>query len=88
MFQVGDRVVAVVDWPEGNEEIVIGSEGVVCFLDGRRIGVRWDNITNGHDCHKTCDRPHGWNVFGTDIELAVVDDFDCGDEQDLDALLL
>lgn len=67
-FGVGDRVVSIVDSPEGNRRIHIGSTGVVCDIDGS-ISVEWDDDVHGHDCRGRCADGHGWWVMPGDIEL-------------------
>ena len=92
MFQVGDRVVAVCDYPSEKAEIKAGSTGVVCDIyDGGYppIGVCWDEAVCGHDCRQTCEYGRGWYVFSSEISLESIQDsgaFDCADATDLDAL--
>lgn len=71
-FNVGDRVVSVVDSPEDNHRICVGSTGTVCRVGTGRIGIGWDEYVGGHDCQGYCTDGHGWWVDIGDIEL--VDD--------------
>ena len=90
MFQVGDRVVSVCNFPEDNDEIRTGSTGVVCHISeyDPPIGVRWDNAVCGHDCSSNCEYGFGWYVYPHQIELEDQDcgSFDCADATDIDAL--
>lgn len=88
-FNVGDRVIAAIDNPEGNSQIRIGDLGtVVC---GREFGVndlmliRWD-IDNGHDGFDACTCPTvdlpvgsetGWYVFCDTIAAVGDGPIDC-----------
>lgn len=71
MFQIGDRVESIVDHPESSEEIVIGTQGVVCETSGSTVvGVRWDiMLRRGHSCNGRCDKDHGWRVHMNKIRL-------------------
>lgn len=70
-FYVGDRVKAVVDNPDGNEDIHTGSLGTVCHVPdwpSGRIGVRWDYpVHRGHDCNSSCQKGYGWYVDKNEI---------------------
>lgn len=72
-FNIGDRVVSLVDHPDDNEDILEGDLGTICslkFIYSGRICVRWDNrISGGHSCGDTCEHGYGWNVDFCDIEL-------------------
>ena len=91
MFQIGDRVVSIHDFPDNNSEIRVGSTGVVCHISEYNppIGVRWDSVVCGHDCSGNCEYGFGWYMYPHHIELADQDcgSFDCADEQALDDLL-
>ena len=68
-FQIGDRVRCVVDYPDGNRGIVVGSMGTIVELD-TYVGVDWDDeLENGHSCDGSARRGHGWNVEYEEIEL-------------------
>ena len=75
LFSVGDRVRCVINHPDGNKDIVVGSTGtIVCMRS--RIGVRWDDeIAAGHTCTsgytEHCELRHGWFVDKDYIERAV-----------------
>lgn len=90
-FDVGDRVEALRDYPQGNENILRGWTGTVVKVDGGYppIGVRWDNgnpkygqqegDARLHDCHGSCEDGYGWFVYTDDIcilEEVVSEDFD------------
>lgn len=72
-FCVGDRVECLVDYPDDNDNIVIGSLGIVCeeYDEATRtIGVCWDDeLEHGHDCEGNCDYGHGWRVYINQIAL-------------------
>lgn len=88
MFEIGDRVVAICDHPDHNEDVVHGCTGVVCDLytdwdDNLRVGVRWDHeIEDGHRCNGKCEDGYGWYVNPDQIELEGVSDIGC-DETEL-----
>lgn len=71
MFQIGDRVESIVDHPQLNADIVIGTQGVVCETIGPAVvGVRWDiMLRRGHSCNGRCDKDHGWRVDMNEIRL-------------------
>lgn len=51
----------LVDEPEDNRHIHIGSLGTICRGDDcGRVGVRWDDDVGGNDCRGTCEHGHGW----------------------------
>ena len=59
-YVVGDRVVSLVDSPDNNNQIMIGSMGTVVCGDVENpwdlpLLVEWDDITNGHDGVDFCD---------------------------------
>lgn len=64
-FNIGDRVIAIVDSPADNASIHAGDAGTVCSTpeyDGW-IGVFWDNpVDGGHDCEGNCEFGYGWRV--------------------------
>lgn len=83
MFSIDDRVRCIVDSPEGNSNISIGSMGTVCGLDefGEYICVDWDDDVKGHNCDGMAKQSHGWNVPPEDIELMDDDEpFECDDD--------
>lgn len=67
-FNVGDRVVSIVNNPEGNEYIFVGSTGTVRHID-TRLAVCWDDNVGGHNCRGLCPNGHGWWVDMDDVEL-------------------
>ena len=66
-FKVGDRVVSVVDSPEDNHRIHIGSTGSVCRVGTGRVAIEWDGYVGGHDCERNCADGHVWGVETDDI---------------------
>ena len=76
MFQIGDRVACLVDHPDGNQHIVVGSTGTICSFNGR-VGVCWDDDVGGHRCDSDiCIYGHGWWINDSYIELIEEDDSD------------
>ena len=88
MFNVGDRVVAVIDC-NGNI-IPAGTTGTICHVvmgsdaNVSWYGVRWDISPDRdmlHDCAGHCEPGLGWYVFPEDIELCEAEaserNFDC-----------
>ena len=78
LFNVGDQVVATVDYPSGNQEIFIGSTGtVICGYESENmLLIDWDDITNGHNGNGYCEcgdgpipQNTGWWVYCNEIEL-------------------
>lgn len=94
---VGDTLVAIVDEPQGNEQILIGDEGtLVCgrFFDGGEedvLLIEWD-IDNGHDGFSSCDCPAdgvaifptGWYVFCNEVGVPEPPSRDCDGDIDGD----
>ena len=81
-FCVGDRVECLVNHPDKNENIVIGSTGIVCDVDGYHIGVRWDDDVSGYACDGLCEDGHGWYMDPHKIRLC--DDASCEDPFEFD----
>lgn len=69
MVEIGDRVRSVVDSPDNNDSIVIGSTGTVVYIDAHIIFVDWDEDVGGHDCDGRAREEHGWNVTEDQIEV-------------------
>ena len=71
----GDRVYCIVNHPDNNKDIVVGSTGTVAAIDPsvyRPIGVEWDEaIEGGHDLWGSgkCEDGHGWWVFPKELML-------------------
>lgn len=91
-FNIGDCVVCIVDNPDDNSSITIGSTGVVLHCDPPRDGhesylvdVRWDYDVGGHTCGGRCQQGFGWTVFATDIEPEK--EYTLPDMEDVDSLL-
>lgn len=77
-FQIGDLVIAAKDYPQHNESIRKGQDGVVCHLNAGMVGVDWGfDVNGGHSCEGCCPYGYGWYVEAEEIELAV-------EEQDID----
>lgn len=76
-FHIGDRVSLIVDHPDGNDHLVIGSEGEVWTFaqyGSDRIGVMWDQPDIGHDLddgERPCEDSRGWWV---DADMIIVID--------------
>lgn len=70
-FKVGDRVCAVVDFPQENDFLLMGDMGTVVVISEifPHIGVRWDKECGGHDCKGSCETGYGWYVEGSDISV-------------------
>lgn len=88
-FQVGDRVVSLVDYPDDNINIMAGDTGTVCYVDGSdvgysliSVGVKWDKDVEGHSCGDTCEYGFGWNICSDEIELQQPDMTADADEVD------
>lgn len=90
-FLIGDKVIAIIDNPDDNENIVSGDAGTVCALDTlyNRIGVRWDKRINGHNCNLSCEYGYGWWVDESAISLSqsVIDEPFEFDEDEFEKLL-
>lgn len=84
MFGIGDRVRCIVDFPDDNSYITVGSMGTVCDVDNfsDSICVDWDDDVNGHSCQSMAKQSHGWNVSPKDLELVDGDNepFECDDD--------
>jgi hypothetical protein len=67
-YFIGQRVVLIADYPDGNQELVVGKTGTVCNTPYRSRGDVWVPIRfderhrRGHDCNGTCERGHGWST--------------------------
>lgn len=68
-FKIGDRVCAVVDFPQDNYLLLEGDMGTVVVISEifPHIGVRWDKECGGHDCKDNCETGYGWYVEESDI---------------------
>lgn len=86
-FTVGDRVESIVECPESNKLIHVGSTGlVVSTTTTGWVRVSWDDHVCGHDCFGKAQGGHGWSVLDREIRRIEVD----GDEPleiDIAALL-
>lgn len=95
-FNIGDRVVSLVDHPDENDDIVVGVAGYVCFLDDeidemghRNVGVRWDErICGGHDCHGSCESGYGWYMYEEELAPEPADEPFEFDETEFNKLML
>ena len=74
-FQVGDLVIAAKDYPQYNDNIRKGQDGVICHIDieDDMIGVDWEFDVAGHSCDGHCPNGYGWYVKAEEIELSVVE---------------
>ena len=78
IYCIGDRVCAIKNHPDGNDDIVCGYKGTVAAIkddceNERCVGVRWDEVIDGghslrHNGKKNCEEFHGWWVKETEIE--------------------
>lgn len=89
-FNVGDKVECVRDFPDDNNSITIGAQGVICVIvgsSGPHIGVRWnEKVYEGHDCHGACSHGYGWFVAPSDIKRIDDDDEFDADTTEFDKL--
>jgi len=76
-FQIGQRVVAIVDHPAMNKTITRGATGTVKAIASESdltIGVEWDNEVRGGHCledkylNQRCKKGHGWFVREWEVE--------------------
>lgn len=88
-FQIGDRVVLISKYADfrwgGNEALPRGSTGIVCDVDGNRIGVDWDGYNKGHDCAGRLQGRSGWYVDDDELDLIFLCENDA--EVDISSLL-
>ena len=71
-FNIGDRVIAIVDSPADNTSIHAGDAGTVCHKrEGNGwVGICWDNpVDGGHECGGTCEYGYGWMVPGATLDF-------------------
>ena len=92
IFCVGDLVESIVDHPDGNSDIVIGSVGTICTLieelGTQYAGVFWNVPINcGHDCHHTCSDGYGWFMRLNEIQLVDDQELPAFTSDDLSRLL-
>ena len=79
-FQIDDRVVLVSEFADyefcRNKNLPRGSTGTVCEVASRdRIGVSWDNYTDGHNCDGSIiDSAPGSGYYVDACELAPLDE--------------
>ena len=93
-FCLGDRVVLLVDNPDGQKHLLAGHTGYICKVysveeernNMWRFGVSWDNFTDGHNCHGSCDGYSGWKVGAWQIMHEEEQEQFEFDEEDLNAL--
>lgn len=88
MFNVGDRVQAIVHHPSNSSVICIGDQGTVCYPEfGEMISVKWDQKVNGHDCWGSCEPGYGWRVMSHEISLVEEElDFEIEDNAFMEVL--
>lgn len=83
MFNPGDRVYLLVDNPDANENLYIGSLGTVLGYETGHIYVRWDDILRVCDEWDGVEDGHVWYVDRDMIALCENNDVDeqaCSDE--------
>lgn len=86
-FNIGDRVVSIVDHPDNNKTIVVGSIGTVCAI-GSSLGVRWDEpVENGHELGGECEYGYGWWVYADQVEIEPDDEPFEFDEEEFNKFL-
>lgn len=68
-FNLGDRVICLIDSPDGNSSIHKGSTGTICFVDNFLVGVCWDSNVGGHDCRGECEYGFGWNMLSSGLDF-------------------
>lgn len=93
-WNIGDRVVSLVDHPEGKSTIVSGMSGYICSFNEIRarngyssVGVCWDENIRGHNCGGHCEDGHGWYVYEDSIAPELISDFDVATDDELMSLL-
>lgn len=77
-FNIGDRVICLVDSPADNSSIHEGDTGTVCNIedwDDDWVGVCWDKpVDGGHDCRGDCEYGYGWGVPPATLDFEPEDD--------------
>ena len=86
VYEIGDRVVLLVDEPDDNKDLLSGHTGVVLRVAetpaGKRIGVKWDDFHSGHSLDGDCKYSEGWYV---DEDVIA---FEQGDDIHIDTFIL
>ncbi len=89
MFNIGDKVRLVRNYPDDNHNLFAGDEGIVvdvCMPS--RPGVDWGKQC-GHNCNGDAKAGQGWYVFSGDIELVgpADDDYNISADKLIDFLV-
>lgn len=97
-YNVGYRVRAIKNHPDGNDTIVFGSTGEVVVVrdrseDRRCVGVCWDEeIDGGHTLYDRnghhCEPDHGWWCKEDEIERFFDEELEAPDLSDSDFMKL
>ena len=85
-FEIGDRVELIIEAPDGNSKLFVGSCGtVVCVVEDTpwNVGVEWDHNIGGHSLGGRCRSEHGWRVKETMIRHCQVEEFEPASEAEL-----
>lgn len=69
-FPIGCRVRATIK--VGHKEVE-DAVGIVVCIDGRDIGVRFDDYIDGHGCWGYCEKGHGWWLWPEHLEPLLAD---------------
>lgn len=88
-FKEGDIVESIVDEPDGNGCICVGSTGTVVKVDyeNERVGICWHEDICGHSLDGDCEDGHGWWVNFCDVALVVIEDFELSSDEEMMQLL-
>ena len=65
-FKAGDKVTCITS--TGDACAVFGLSGVVVHINGDRVGVAWDEYSNGHTCANHCQHGRGWYVDSSTLK--------------------
>ena len=65
-FKAGDKVTCTKS--AGDAYAVFGLSGVVVHINGDRVGVAWDEYSNGHTCGNRCQASCGWYVNSSTLK--------------------
>ena len=89
-YEVGDRVILVIDHPDRNQSLVAGMTGTVCAnyrTERGWVPVNWDSeIERGHNCSSSCPSGHGWNTHPDYLEMLALsgdDEINASGESDM-----
>lgn len=65
-FKVGDKVTCIEY--TGDAYAVFELSGVVVHINGDRVGVAWDEYSDGHTCGNRCQANCGWYVYSSTLK--------------------